>query len=894
MKTSLIAFIAIFLFVSPILAINSVDFRWQNSPDTLVIGNPAVLDIWIENDIRLYGLSLGLIFWSPDGVSWQWDAQLGGWGYGGEGEGLACVTVVPGNRLDPVEAVLDMTELLITEHDMDGAGADSVLIGGVAMNGGIPEGELQPMLSLHLTPTGITTEDIGILCVDSIFIPPSGAFVFTDETGMAFSPTRLWTEGGLCIPVTYSHCNPPELTDFTSAASTGHCDPITVENAAVWTDGEGDPITISLKDIIGGIGVATITDNGDGTCDVSYTPAPADACGQVQIIVQALDDPSCDNTPNDYTLTIDITNETPLVEYGNTYNPVCAGSYFSKMIYATDPDVCDDITFGMISGPGGIDPVTGEYLWLTSPADIGVHGVTISVSDGVMILEINFDIDVIACEWYMVAIGKLHDVHQGHFVDLPIYLRRGVFPMAGFDFLLAYDNSLLTFTEATIGAYFADCGWEYFSYRHGSHGNCGSGCPSGEIRLVGLAETDNGPYHPDLECINEASVFDEVIANLRFFVTTDFNANDQFAQVKFFWMDCGDNSISVPSGDTLGISRFVYDYDGINGLDSYVDVTDRTWGFPGVYGASNDCVYYDLPSGKVPTIRFVDFKNGGIDIIDKDLIDDRGDINLNGIPNEIADAVIFTNYFIVGHSAFGEHVDGSTAASDINADGTALTIADLVYLIRIIIGDALPYPKPATDAVFGVETRQTGDEFVIEMTPSTPAGAALFVLHVDGEAGEPIVHNNMDVISNYDNGELRVLVYNIGREVISSGDLLIIPINGSAELVSVDAADYNGAMMEGAIRNLPSSFRVHQNYPNPFNPETTISFDLSVATDWHIEIYNVAGQKVNGFAGFAEAGAQNVMWDGTDTNGSSVASGIYFYRVTAGANSATMKMVLMK
>ena len=70
-------------------------------------------------------------------------------------------------------------------------------------------------------------------------------------------------------------------------------------------------------------------------------------------------------------------------------------------------------------------------------------------------------------------------------------------------------------------------------------------------------------------------------------------------------------------------------------------------------------------------------------------IDDRGDMNLNGVAYEIADAVLYTNYFIFGPSAFDLDPirrESQIAASDVNADGSPLTVADLVYLIRVILG----------------------------------------------------------------------------------------------------------------------------------------------------------------------------------------------------------------
>ncbi len=64
--------------------------------------------------------------------------------------------------------------------------------------------------------------------------------------------------------------------------------------------------------------------------------------------------------------------------------------------------------------------------------------------------------------------------------------------------------------------------------------------------------------------------------------------------------------------------------------------------------------------------------------------DNSGDINLNGIPYEIADAVTFSKYFVYGLDAFHIDLAAQTAQTDIDADGLTLSVGDLVSLIRII------------------------------------------------------------------------------------------------------------------------------------------------------------------------------------------------------------------
>lgn len=110
----------------------------------------------------------------------------------------------------------------------------------------------------------------------------------------------------------------------------------------------------------------------------------------------------------------------------------------------------------------------------------------------------------------------------------------------------------------------------------------------------------------------------------------------------------------------------------------------------------------------------------------------------------------------------------------------------------------------------------------------------------------------------------------------------------SGLLVNLTGKDTGGNM-------LPTEFALKQNSPNPFNPTTSISYDLPKATNVRLDIFNVLGQKVVTLVdGFQNAGTQNVIWDGRDQSGSSVASGIYFYRISASNFSATKKMMMLK
>lgn len=90
--------------------------------------------------------------------------------------------------------------------------------------------------------------------------------------------------------------------------------------------------------------------------------------------------------------------------------------------------------------------------------------------------------------------------------------------------------------------------------------------------------------------------------------------------------------------------------------------------------------------------------------------------------------------------------------------------------------------------------------------------------------------------------------------------------------------------------NIPIKFEVSQNYPNPFNPVTNISFNLPEANNVTLYIFNAIGQQIKTInAGYKEAGKHTIEFDGSSLN-----SGVYFYKVEAGNNSMIRKMALIK
>ncbi len=89
--------------------------------------------------------------------------------------------------------------------------------------------------------------------------------------------------------------------------------------------------------------------------------------------------------------------------------------------------------------------------------------------------------------------------------------------------------------------------------------------------------------------------------------------------------------------------------------------------------------------------------------------------------------------------------------------------------------------------------------------------------------------------------------------------------------------------------------RLAQNYPNPFNPSTTIRYELPGDCFVRLAVYDVAGRLVHILVDEQKtAGSHDAFWNGTDRDGSAVASGIYFYRLEAAGTIITRKMALLR
>ncbi len=217
-------------------------------------------------------------------------------------------------------------------------------------------------------------------------------------------------------------------------------------------------------------------------------------------------------------------------------------------------------------------------------------------------------------------------------------------------------------------------------------------------------------------------------------------------------------------------------------------------------------------------------------------------------------------------------------------------------------------------------------KFTVDITPTTNTES--FNADVNGD-GVVNIQDLVLVASNYGqtgenaadiNGDGVVHIYDMIIVAAALGTNAAAPSLHTQNLSMLTAADVKSWLTQARQLNLtdatsqrgilflqqllaaltPKETALLHNYPNPFNPETWIPYDLAKDAEVSLHIYAVNGTLVRTLAlGHQAAGryqsrSHAAYWDGKNALGESVASGVYFYRLTAGDFSATRKMLIRK
>ena len=222
-------------------------------------------------------------------------------------------------------------------------------------------------------------------------------------------------------------------------------------------------------------------------------------------------------------------------------------------------------------------------------------------------------------------------------------------------------------------------------------------------------------------------------------------------------------------------------------------------------------------------------------------------------------------------------------------------------------GTVLLWELPSTTMVPVVQRRLTAD---VNEDGAVNIQDLVLVASRFGETGENAADVNGDGAVNIQD---LVLVAGVFGEDAAAAPTahtlsLLTPetvqqwLAAAEQMQFTDAISRRGiAVLEHLLVTLiPKETALLANYPNPFNPETWIPYQLAKATEVTVTIYDIHGRVVRALdlghqrAGMYQARSRAAYWDGRNALGEPVASGLYFYTLTAGDFTATRKLLIRK
>ena len=367
--------------------------------------------------------------------------------------------------------------------------------------------------------------------------------------------------------------------------------------------------------------------------------------------------------------------------------------------------------------------------------------------------------------------------------------------------------------------------------------------------------------------------------------------------VRFLIFSVGGNSI--PGGNTT-LMQLVYQVDDTVSLGRRISLT------------LSESVISNHSSGPIPHNTVDSHIDVGI----------KGDLANNDGVIDVTDIVFLINIILrnvpVPDAGTFEHF-----LADLNSDGS-INIIDVVRAVNIVIGNAVSKQIAASTgpAVLHLSDLKSGDEGRLMLPIKSQfagfvAGLEL-ILKYDpamiriGDVQPTARLDGMTVEQSVSEGMIHIIIYSVDGRTFQSpalNTLLNIPVEflgndgGSISVEQAIIADPQAQGVTLSITNgsvkvskTPTSFTLGLNAPNPFNPSTRISYDVPQTSRIRLTIYNLLGQEVVVLVdGVQAVGRYTVDWHGANTQGHSVASGVYLYRLTSETGfTETRRMTLLK
>jgi len=290
-------------------------------------------------------------------------------------------------------------------------------------------------------------------------------------------------------------------------------------------------------------------------------------------------------------------------------------------------------------------------------------------------------------------------------------------------------------------------------------------------------------------------------------------------------------------------------------------------------------LYVLLPDSSYRIDFYVDFnKNGSYDAppadhawsLDADNV--SGDTELTFVHNTDFTTIEFPAP--LNFADFAGDWEGIWNNPTYNVDGKVAGTLDYNEAEKTLTGDGQAWgifgnPLPVGYTLDGVVSP---DESTVTFTANSPWSGSIVASNgqISGTVDYPMELISAEVKGNYGLGQAIFYYHMTGAFDAEEYAVFKRDVQTNTSVSQTDKSDK------------PVDFKLYANFPNPFNPDTKIRFDVPVESYVNVEIYNMLGKKIRSLLNENKsAGSHLVSWNGLADNGSSVASGLYFYRLEA-------------
>jgi spore coat protein CotH len=201
--------------------------------------------------------------------------------------------------------------------------------------------------------------------------------------------------------------------------------------------------------------------------------------------------------------------------------------------------------------------------------------------------------------------------------------------------------------------------------------------------------------------------------------------------------------------------------------------------------------------------------------------------------------------------------------------------------------------RPLVGKIFNTDTLKSAYLHVLDTLYKNYFSVSRISAHIDSVAGFIRAYVDADARKMYTTAQFTT---NITSDItVSDGTGTRKPglksfLSARSSSIATQLALLITSIKQSSANTVPSSFALAQNYPNPFNPSTTIMFSLPEQSEVRLEVFNLLGEQVAMLMNSrCSAGMHSIVF-----NAPQLSSGLYFYKLSAGAFSSTRKLVLLK